>query len=238
VNYALIFAGGVGRRMSSSAKPKQFLELHGKPIIVYTLEAFENCEAVDGIAVVCIKSYIDELNKFIRRHELKKTVAIVPGDDSGFGSICNGLSALDGICSRDDIVLIHDGVRPFIDSRVIAENISCAKQYGNAITAIPVTEGVSVSEDGFTVDEFMNRNLVYTTRAPQTFRYGEIFDLYKRAQSENFEAIESAHLCSHYGIKLHMVMGSPNNIKITTPTDYYIFKAIYEAIENSQIVGY
>lgn len=238
MNVGLIFAGGTGTRMNSLAKPKQFLELHGKPIIIYTLEAFENHSDIDRIVVVCVEQYIGELKKYLHRYDMRKISAVIPGGDSGFASILNGLEALSGDCGDDDLVLIHDGVRPFIDEELISANIRCAKEHGNAITAIPVTEGIIISGDGFTVDDFPDRKLMYATKAPQTFRFSLIYGLYKKALAEAVSSVESAYLCRHYGVKLYMVMGSYNNIKITTPTDFYIFKAIYEAIENSQIVGY
>ena len=238
MNTGLIFAGGIGTRMNATAKPKQFLELHGKPIIVYTLEVFEAHPEIDKILVVCVEEYIPELWKLIRRYEMHKIVEIVKGGSSGFESIFNGLTALDSHCADDDIVLIHDGVRPFIDEELISENINCTKVNGNAITTVPVTEGIIISSDGKVADDYPNRRHVYSSKAPQTFKYKYIFDMYKRARNDGFEPIESAHLCQHYGEKLHMVKGSANNIKITTPTDYYIFKAIYEAIENSQFVGF
>lgn len=238
MNVGLIFAGGSGTRMNSKAKPKQFLELHGKPVILYTLEVFEQHPDIDKIVVVCIEEYINDLKKYIHRYELQKITEIIPGGSSGFESIFNGLDTLSKECNEDDLVLIHDGVRPFIDEQIISANIQCAREHGNAVTAVPVTEGIMISSDGSMVDDYPDRKLMYATKAPQTFRFKLIYDLYRKALDEGFPSIESAHLCRHYGVKLHMVMGSHNNIKITTPTDYYIFKAIYEAIENSQVVGY
>jgi len=238
MNVAVIFAGGVGTRMNSKATPKQFIELHGKPIIIYTLEAFENNKDIDKIVVVCVKSHIEILKKHIHKFGIEKVETIVLGGASGFASIFNGLSALENLCKPKDVVLLHDGVRPFVDDKIITANIASVKKHGNAITAVPTIEGIMVSEDGVSVDDFPERRLMYATKAPQSFRYGEIFDLYKRAKEEKFEPIESAHLCQYYGMKLHMVTGSYQNIKITTPLDYYIFRAICDAIENSQLIGY
>jgi len=238
MNTVLIFAGGTGVRMNSRGKPKQFLELHGKPIIIYTLEVFERHNEIDNIVVVCIENYIDELKKQIRKYEIKKVSTIVPGGDSGFESIYNGLKAIDANSTEDDIVLIHDGVRPLVNEQQITDNLACAKKYGNAISSVPVNEGIMISEDGFLVDDFPDRKFMFATKAPQTFKFRVIYDLYKRAKDEGFTSIESAHLCNYYGIKLHMVRGSYDNIKISTPTDYYIFRAIYDAIENTQIIGY
>ena len=238
MNIALIFAGGTGVRMNNKGKPKQFLELHGKPIIIYTLEAFEHHPEIDKIVVVCLESYIGELKKSIKKFDLNKITEIVPGGNSGFESIFIGLTALEGTCADDDIVLLNDGVRPLIDEQLISENINCAKQNGNAITTVSVIEGIIISKDGVMVDEYPDRNLMYATKAPQSYKYRMIYDLYKRARRDGFVSVESAHLCRHYGAKLYMVKGSYNNIKITTPMDYYIFRALQEVLENDQIIGY
>ena len=238
MNIALIFAGGSGQRMNSKQKPKQMLELHGKPIIIYTLEEFEYHPQIDKIVIVSLESVIVELEKYIRRFELSKVAKIVKGGTTGFDSILNGLSALEDIATDGDIVLIHDGVRPLVDEPTITSCIDCAKKNGNAIPSVPVSEGIIVSRNGETVDDFPDRSIEYATKAPQTFEYRTIYDLYKRAKTENLTPIESAHLCHYYGVKLHMIKGSYINIKVTTATDYYTFRAIYEAIENSQIVGY
>lgn len=238
MNIALIFAGGVGTRMNAKAKPKQFLELHGKPIILYTLEVFEHHPEIDQIVIVCVEDYIEQLKTLIRRFELRKVSIITAGGKTGFESIYNGLAAIESSANADDVVLIHDGVRPFIDDALISANIKGVKEYGNAITSVPVTEGVMVSSDAKTVDSFLDRASLYTTKAPQSFRFGDIFQLYKRAMQDGFVPIESAHLCQHYGVRLHRVEGSSNNIKITTPTDFFIFRAIHDAIENSQLVGF
>lgn len=237
MNHALIFAGGSGQRMNSKQKPKQLLELHGKPIIIHTLEEFEYHFQIDKIVIVSLESVIDELEKHLRRFELTKIVKTVRGGATGFDSILNGLTALRDIAADEDIVLIHDGVRPLVDEKTITSCISCAKKHGNAITCVPVTEGIIVSENGETVDDFPDRKTEYATKAPQTFQYKLIYDLYKRAKAEGLTPIESAHLCHLYGVKLHIVEGSYSNIKVTTAIDYYIFRAIYEAIESSQIVG-
>ncbi|MFV0441098.1 MAG: 2-C-methyl-D-erythritol 4-phosphate cytidylyltransferase [Lachnospirales bacterium] len=238
MNIALIFAGGSGQRMNSKQKPKQLLELHGKPIIIHTLEEFEYHLKIDKIVIVSLENIIDKIEKYVRRFELKKVEKIVKGGESGFESILKGLAALEDIADDDDLVLIHDGVRPLVDEMSITNCISKAEKFGTAVTCVSVTEGIIVSEDGDTVDDFPDRKIEYATKAPQCFKYKLIYDLYKKAKEDCFIPIESAHLCHHYGIKLHMVQGSYKNIKITTGTDYYIFRAIFEAIENSQIEGY
>lgn len=237
MNIALIFAGGAGQRMSTRAKPKQFLELHGKPIILYTLEHFEAHSEIDNIIVVCIESWISELETLLRRNDMKKISQIIPGGCGGHESIYNGLKSLESVCNDDDIILIHDGVRPLITEELISENIITAKKYGAAITVEPATESVVSSENGGFIDSVPNRGNMYTAKAPQSFRYDLVWDLYQKAHKEGIATIDSAHLLSIYNTPMRTVKSTPNNIKITAPADYYIFRALFEAMENQQIFG-
>ncbi len=233
---ALIFAGGTGQRMNSQAKPKQFLELHGKPVLLYTMEHFERHPQIDSIQVVCLESWIPILERLLRVNEYKKVIGIVPGGSGGDESIYNGLEALEGKCSPDDIVLIHDGVRPFVNAWLISENIAKVRECGSAITVEAASESV-VRLNGDIIADVPPRSEMFSAKAPQSFRYGMIWDLYKRARKDGFGTIDSAHLCSLYGVKMHTVKSTPNNIKITAPADYYIFRALFEAMENQQILG-
>ena len=235
---ALIFAGGTGRRMNSRSKPKQFLELHGKPIIIYTLEHFEYHDEIEKIVVVCLADWIVELKGLLKRYGITKVVKIVPGGETGHDSIYYGLAAMRDFSNDDDIVLIHDGVRPLITEELITENIKSVRQYGNAITAERVRESVVRCADGKTVTEVPKRDQMYIAKAPQSFRYGEILRLYETAREDGIKTIDSSHLCSIYDEPMRIVVSSSNNIKITEPTDYYIFRALYEAMEGQQIFGF
>jgi len=237
MNSALIFAGGTGQRMNTRAKPKQFLELHGKPIILYTLEHFERHPEIDNIVVVCLNSWIDELKLLLRRYDIQKVSQIVPGGGTGHESIYNGLRALSGVCQADDIVVIHDGVRPLITEELISTNILKAKDHGTAITVEPATESVIHSSTGDQIDAVPPRASMYIAKAPQTFQFALIWKYYQRAYREELLCIDSAHLLSIYQVEMHMVKSPPNNMKITSPADYYIFRALHEAIENQQILG-
>ncbi len=234
---ALVFAGGAGKRMNSRSKPKQFLEIHGKPIIIYTLEHFEYHEEVDSIMVVCIKEYMEELKGLLRRFGITKIRGIVPGGETGHDSIYNGLLAMEEFSGEEDIVLIHDGVRPLIDEELITLNIKIVKEYGNAITCEPDKESQVRSLDGRTISEMPPRHQMYTAKAPQSFHYGEIRKLYEAAERDGVKSIDSAHLCSLYKKPMHMVKSPGNNMKITEPADYYICRALYDAREGQQIFG-
>lgn len=234
---ALIFAGGTGKRMNSRSKPKQFLEMHGKPIIIYTLEHFEYHNEIDRILIVCLNDWIEELKGLLKRYGITKVVNIVPGGETGHDSIYNGLVAMQECSDANDIVLIHDGVRPLINEELISQNIKAVKQYGNAITAEAARESVVRSVDGNSICEVPLRSQMYTAKAPQSFFYKDILDLYERAQKENVKTIDSAHLCSLYDVEMHMVESTRNNLKITEPADYYVYRALYEALEGQQIFG-
>lgn len=237
MNTALIFAGGAGQRMNSRAKPKQFLELHGKPIIIHTIEVFEQHPEIDNIAVVCLESWINEFKQLLIKHYINKVTVIVGGGNTGHESIYNGLEALKDTAKEDDIILIHDGVRPLVTEKLISENIAKVKEFGTAITVSKQAETVAEIDEHETIIAVPNRDSMRIAKAPQSFYYKDIWCAYQKAREEHFLTIDSAHLMNHYGFKLHTVECSPYNIKITAPADFYVFRAIYEALENSQIFG-
>lgn len=241
MNTALIFAGGTGTRMNIKTMPKQFLPLHGKPIILYTLEQFEFHPEIDAIVVVCLESWIDHLNQLLQRNHFTKVKWVVPGGSSGQESIYNGLNVLHDHCPADATVLVHDGVRPLINAQVISDNIACVQAHGNAITTSNAIETIMVMDqemDG-TIQKIFPRQHCAMARAPQSFRLGDLYEAHCRARSEGrIDFIDSASMMMEYGHKLYTVTGPAENIKITTPSDYYMFKSFVEAQENKQIFGY
>lgn len=237
MNVALIFAGGTGQRMNSKAKPKQFLELHGKPIILHTLEYFEEHEEIERICIVCLEGWEKELKLKIEQYGFKKVRWIVSGGKTGHESIYFGLKAMEEECKEDDIILIHDGVRPLISEELITRNIESVKRWGNAITVEKVAETVvSISEDE-RISTVPKRDSMRVAKAPQSFYYKDIMKAHMVARKERFHAIDSCHLMNKYGYELHTVESNSYNIKIATPSDYYVFRSLYEARENSQIFG-
>lgn len=235
---AIIFAGGTGNRMNTVSRPKQFLELQGKPIIIYTLELFDNHPLIDGIVVVCLESWIPFLQKQIKKFEISKVVEIVPGGETGQKSIYNGLVAASKHYDEDSIVLIHDGVRPLITEKTISDNIDVVKKYGNCITCVPATETFVVRQlDGSL--EIPSRDNSLIARAPQSFVLMDIFAAHRQALSDGIDNfIDSCTMMSHYGHEIHTIIGPMENIKITTPTDFFIFRAMVEVHENQQIFGF
>lgn len=237
MNIALIFAGGTGQRMNTRSKPKQFLDLHGKPIIIYTLEHFQTHPMIDTIVIVCLKGWIEILKRLLDEYGISKAKLVVSGGSTGHDSIYLGLKKMENFSQADDIVLIHDGVRPFITKDLITKNIRATQKKGNAITVESVRESVVRSADGSTIDDVPPRNNMYVAKAPQTFFFQDIFSVYQKAQNDGFKSIDSAHLCYEYNIPLHMIKSTRNNMKITEPADYYILRALYDAMENEQIWG-
>lgn len=235
MNYALIFAGGTGQRMNSKSLPKQFLSVHGKPIIVHTMLHFENCSAIKGIVVVCYSPYIKKLQTLIASYNFKKVLAVVPGGDCGQQSIFNGLRAISEHAADDDIVLIHDGVRPLIDKKVIMDNIECVKNSGNAVTVSKAIETVITADNG-DVTAIENREKCYYAKAPQSFYFKDIYGCHLRAIEENkHDFIDSATMMQYYGHRLHTVLGPSDNIKITTQMDFFMFKGLLDAREINQM---
>ncbi|TAH69972.1 MAG: 2-C-methyl-D-erythritol 4-phosphate cytidylyltransferase [Anaerolineaceae bacterium] len=234
---ALIFAGGSGQRMNSRAKPKQFIEIHGKPIIIYTLEHFEYHEEIDDIIVVCIEDWIERFSGFLHRFGVRKVSEIVSGGDSGHDSIYNGLMALKKRANPEDIILIHDGVRPLITEEIISLNIKMVKEFGSSITVEQTRESIVISKDSSYASDVPAGHQMYVAKAPQSFYYKDITEVYDKAHADGFKSIDSAHLLSVYGKPMHMVKSTKNNIKITEPADYYLFRALCKASENQQIFG-
>jgi 2-C-methyl-D-erythritol 4-phosphate cytidylyltransferase len=239
MNIALVFAGGVGIRMSSLSKPKQFLELHGKPIILHTIEHFERHGDIDAICVVCVSNWIGELNFLLQRYCVSKVTMIAEGGNSPQESVYKGLRKMkeSGMSGENPILLVHDGVRPLIDERIISENIRAVKEYGSAITMSGVSETIARIDGGGRIADISDRSSLIIARAPQSFFFEDLLGAHEKARRDGLDFIDSATLMFHYGFPLHAVQGPVQNVKITTAMDYYIFRALYEAWENSQIFG-
>lgn len=233
----LIFAGGSGTRMNSKGRPKQFLQFYGKELIIHTLENFQNHPEIDGITVVCIEDWIPYLKKILEKYGIDKVKAVVPGGSTGQESIYFGLKATKEYSDKDSIILIHDGVRPFINEEVITNCISSVKAHGSAITVVPAIETIVTQEDG-KITSITDRSKCSLARAPQCFYLDEIIKEHEQARKDgNLNMIDSASLMKFYGHELYTVPGNVDNIKITTPADFYTFKALYEVRENQQIFG-
>ena len=239
MNIAIIFAGGTGQRMNTKTKPKQFLELHGKPIIIYTLEHFDEHELIDGIIVVCIEGWIDYCQKLIDKFHLEKIKAIIPGGATGMLSRVEGIKKARELYPDDTICLMHDGVRPLIDLDIITRNIESVEKNGSGVTVAPAIETIAIKAGvDNKVGQIVDRNKCQMAKAPQSFRLGELYEVHQKAVNAGMtDCIDTAYLMQQYGHAVYTVEGSAENIKITTPTDFYTFRALMDIRENSQIFG-
>ncbi|WP_072415214.1 IspD/TarI family cytidylyltransferase [Collinsella phocaeensis] len=239
MNIAVIFAGGVGSRMRSRELPKQFLRIHGKPVIVRTVEHFQYHPEVDSIVVVCIAQWLDYCRSLLERHGLSKVAAVVPGGSNGQESIYHGLQAAEELAGGDrSIVLIHDGVRPLINEKVISDNIRSVRESGSAITCVRAKETLLVEGSADEVSDIPDRSLLRIARAPQSFWLNDIIAAHRDAISAGrHDYIDSASMMFERGYSLTPVDGPDENIKVTTPDDFFSVQAILNARENEQIYG-
>lgn len=237
MNIGLIFAGGIGSRMTSATLPKQFLEVHGTPLIVHTIQHFQDHPQIDRIAVSILPEWRDRFARLVARYELTKVNWIVDGGATGQESRHRALRAIANECPEDSVVLIHDGVRPLINAEVISDNIKTVRELGPAITSSKCNETV-VSSPSEEIEDVLPRDFLHFAQAPQSLQLGTALDIYDRAveEGEN-DSIDTSTLLRRYGHKLFRVDGPRSNIKITTAEDYYICRAFFDVLERNQIGG-
>ncbi len=228
-NIALIIAGGSGNRMHQDI-PKQFLTVNERPVIIYTLEAFEKHPEIDAITVVCIEGWEQVLQAYAKQFNISKLKHIVTGGENGQDSIRNGVYALEEHFAADDLVLIHDAIRPMVSAEIISDCIRVARRCGNAITVIPCAEAMMQTEDGVISTGSYPRDKLKRTQTPQGFRLGQICDLHRRALASGItNSVASCTLMIEMGEQVYFSAGSEKNIKLTTVDDIDIFKALLMA---------
>ena len=228
-NVGLLIAGGSGNRMHQDI-PKQFLTVNERPVIVYTLEAFQKHPEIDAIAVVCISGWELVLWAYAKQFNITKLKYVVPGGKNGQDSIRNGVFELEKHYAPDDLVLIHDAIRPMVSAEIISDNIRVARQFGNAITVIPCAEAMMQTEDGVVSTGSYPRDRLKRTQTPQAFRIADICDLHRRALEAGItNSVASCTLKIEMGEQVYFSAGSEKNIKLTTVEDIDIFKALLVA---------
>ncbi|MCI8527072.1 MAG: 2-C-methyl-D-erythritol 4-phosphate cytidylyltransferase [Oscillospiraceae bacterium] len=226
---ALIIAGGLGNRMNQDI-PKQFLTVNEKPVIIYTLEAFQNHPEIDVIAVVCIEGWENVLCAYAKQFNITKLQHIVPGGQNGQDSIRNGVYEIEKYFNSDDIVLIHDAIRPMVSAEIISDCIRITAKYGNAITVIPCAEAMVKTNDGVVSAGSYPRDQLKRTQTPQGFHIGQICNLHREAlQAGITNSVASCTLMIEMGKQVYFSIGSEKNIKLTTIEDIDIFKALLAA---------
>ena len=227
---AIIIAGGVGSRMGADI-PKQFVQVNGKPILLYTLEAFEHHPMVDAIELVCIDGWQDVVEAYVKQYGITKLKWIVKGGASGQESIRNGVYGLEGKCSADDVIVIHDGIRPVVDPAVLDDVISKAHQLGNAVTSMPYNEQIFLvdPESPTTTVKYIPRETLRRVSTPQAYKFGLLDEKYHEAFEKKIGIYGSSYtntMMVELGVRLNFAAGSDRNIKLTTPGDIEIFKGM------------
>ena len=226
MNIALLTAAGLGTRMNQDI-PKQFIHVDNKPIIVYTMEAFQNHPSIDAIIVVTLDSWKEVLSAYAKQFNITKLKWIVSGGETGQESIYNGLMKLKEECSPDDTVLIHDGNRPLVSSEIISDSLSVYKKHGNAVAVIPCVEVVFESEDKEKSNVYLDRDKLFRTQTPHTYTLKDIISCHEQAKERGISnTAASPILLKELGKETYFSKGSEENLKITTLEDLKIFKAL------------
>lgn len=223
---AVIIAGGSGNRMGQDI-PKQFIHIYDKPILMYTLENFERHPDIDAIEVVCIDGWQAVVEAYAKQFEITKLQWVVTGGSSGQESIRNGVYNLEDKCGDDDIIIIHDGIRPLVDENVLTDVIRKCLKYGNAVSSMPYNEQIFVKDDEISTSKFIPRETLRRVVTPQAYKFGKLDSAYHKAFDEGI-GIYGSHYTNtmmvELGEKLYFADGSDKNIKLTSKDDLELFK--------------
>ena len=226
MNIALLLAGGSGTRTEQDV-PKQFFNIYDKPVIIYTLEAFQRHPDIDGIVVSCLDGWHEILRAYAREAGITKLQKVVRGGENGQASARNALRELKEICAEDDIVIIHDAIRPMVSADIISDCIVKCSQYGSGLAAMRCQETIIETQDGIKGNTGISRNDIMRVQTPQAYRYGKVMDAHERALQQGItNAVYTNTLMLDLGETLYFAKGSEKNLKITTMEDVEIFKAL------------
>lgn len=226
---AIIIAAGKGARMGQDV-PKQFLNVYDKPVLIYTMENFQNHTEIDRIGVVCVDGWHDVVKAYAAQFNLDKLQWVISGGATVQESIWNGVKHLEETCAEDDIVIIHDGVRPLVDEFVLTDVLQVCRKYGNAVPALPYNEQIFkvAEDDDESSTEYIVREKIRRVSTPQAYKYGMLAANYKKAFANQIGIYGSSYtntMMVELGVRLHFAKGSDKNIKLTTVDDLEIFKA-------------
>lgn len=235
---AIIIAGGVGSRMGLDI-PKQFVNVCDKPVLLYTLEGFQNHPLVDAIEVVCIDGWHDVLRAYAEKYGITKLKWIVSGGATGQESIRNGVYNLENECNDDDIIIIHDGIRPLVDKSVLSDVIMKCRQFGNAVTSLPYNEQIFVvsPDDESTTTQYIPRETLRRVSTPQAYSFDLLDSKYHEAFDKQIGIYGSSYtntMMVELGVRLHFAAGSDKNIKLTTKDDLELFKAYIKKTKSEE----
>lgn len=236
MNTAIIIAGGVGARMGMNV-PKQFIVINDKPVIIYTMECFQNHPMIDSIVLVCIDGWQETARRYAEKFGITKLREIVTGGESGQESIRNGVYSLKGICNDEDVVVIHDGIRPLVDQGVLSDVIVKCKKYGNAVTSMPYNEQIFIKDDEYSTTKYIPRETLRRVATPQAYTFGLLYEKYQEAFEKKIGIYGSSYtntMMVDLGVKLYFAAGSDRNIKLTTRDDLELFLGYIKAREGSK----
>ena len=226
MNIALIIAGGKGNRMNQDI-PKQFLNVFDKPVIIYTLEGFQRHPEIDAIEVVCLDGWSEVLRAYAKQFNIDKLKWVTPSGSTAQESIRNCVFALKDTCAEDDIIVVHDGIRPMVEDFVLSDVLVKCKEYGNAVTSLPYNEQIFMADDEKTTTRYIPRDALRRVSTPQAYTYGKLLWAYEKAFSEGIgiqNATYANTLMVDLGERLYFAAGSDKNIKLTTKDDFELFK--------------
>lgn len=233
MNIAVVLAGGSGSRMGMVDRPKQFIDIYGKPVIIHTLEAFEINERIDAICVVCVNAWQEDLSMWLKEYDIRKVRWITDAGASRQESSLNALNAIQAECSGDDYVIIHDAARPLVSQKIINENIEKVKEFGACDTVIPAHDTIIKSVDEKTLDSIPLRKELYLGQTPQSFKYSIVRkaydDYFAIPEDKRPVMTDDCGLVLSAGVKIGMAMGDKLNMKITTMEDLLLVKSIVRA---------
>ena len=227
MNIAIIIAGGSGHRMGADI-PKQFIKVFDKPVLAYTLESFQKHPDIDAIEVVCISGWEDEVWSYAKQYGISKLKWIFEGGQTGQESIRNGVYNLEEKCAPDDVIVIHDGIRPLVDPSVLSDVIAKCKQYGNAVTSLPYNEQIFVVDDEISTVKYIPRETLRRVSTPQAYKFEKLDWAYHEAFEKEIGIYGSAYtntMMVELGERLYFAAGSDKNLKLTTKDDLELFKA-------------
>lgn len=227
MNIAIILAGGSGRRMGHDI-PKQFINVYDKPVLIYTLEGFQRHPQIDVIEVVCIDGWHDIVWAYAEQYGIDKLKWVTSGGNTGQESIRNGVFHLAGIAEDDDNIIIHDGIRPLVESEVLTDVINKCNKYGNAVTAMPYNEQIFMADDEYSTISYIPRESIRRVSTPQAYKYKKLNEKYHEAFEKKIGIYGSSYtntMMVELGERLYFAAGSDKNIKLTTQDDLEMFKA-------------
>ncbi len=227
MNIAIIIAGGTGTRMGMDI-PKQFITIDSKPILIYTMECFQNHPMIDGIQLVCLDGWQETAERYAKQFGISKLREIVTGGTTGQESIRNGVYSLRETCTDNDIAIIHDGIRPLVDESVLSDVIIKCQKYGNAVTSLPYNEQIFIVDDEYSTTKYIPRETLRRVSTPQAYKYGLLYEKYNEAFENKIGIYGSSYtntMMVDLGVRLYFAAGSDKNIKLTTKDDLEIFRS-------------